>query len=172
MIGCKQVGTKALPWRSGGPQFYHPRGVRVEKDRLFLSGRVAPPLYPVRCIFKSAEGWSSNLPLVWIWMQASSLPPLNDLSNSCTSTRQASLPCSDGFLELTVVSQHPPGFPLYLWSPTGISTTTCAYFIPIRITQVIIAKTDSDLEAWIWDLGFCICVNSQVMPMQRVKNTL
>ena len=39
----------------------------------------------------------------------------------------------DVFLSLTVVSQHPPGFPLYLWSPTGTSTATCAYSIPFRI---------------------------------------
>ena len=33
---CKQAGKEALPRGSGGLQFYHPRGVGVRKDLLFL----------------------------------------------------------------------------------------------------------------------------------------
>ena len=73
------------------------------------------------------------LPLVWIWLQASSHPPPNDLRQfwHLHLVKQACLSLV-AFLELTVVSQHPPGSPLFLWSPIGISTTTCAYSIPIR----------------------------------------
>ena len=46
---CEQAGKEALPRGSGGLQFYHPRGLGVGKDRLFLFlGVVAPPWYPVR----------------------------------------------------------------------------------------------------------------------------
>ena len=41
-----------------GYSFYHLRGVGVGKDCLFLSGSTSSFL--VRCVFKSAEGWSSN----------------------------------------------------------------------------------------------------------------
>ena len=32
----------------------------LEKPTSFFLGAVAPPQYPVRCVFKSTEGWSSN----------------------------------------------------------------------------------------------------------------
>ena len=82
------------------------------------------------CTQTSRRAFLKFLPLAWIWMQASSHPPPMTWGNSRTSTSQARLPFSDGFLELTVLSLHPPGFPLYQWSSIRTSTTTCAYSIP------------------------------------------
>ena len=39
---------------------------------------------------------------------------------------------------LTVISQSPLGFPLYLWSIIGTSTTTCAFSIPISAMNVCV----------------------------------
>ena len=140
-----------LPRGSGGPQFYHPRGVGAGKACLFLSGSSSSPLvswyqYPVRCVFKSAEGWSSNS-YPWSESECRSHPILHPMTwgNSHTSTSQASLPCSNGFLEFTVVSQPPPGFPLYLWCPIGTSTTTCAYSFPIGRRYKFWRKIDNML---------------------------
>ena len=45
----KWAGKEALPRGSSGPQIYHPRGVGIRKDHLFLFLRVvAPPWYPIR----------------------------------------------------------------------------------------------------------------------------
>ena len=96
------------------------------KARLFLSGSGSSSLVSGKvCIQISWRVVFKHLPLVWIWTQASSHPHPMTCGNSRTYTSHASLPCSDGFLE------HLPGFPLYLWSPTGTSTTTCACSIPI-----------------------------------------
>ena len=43
-----------------GLQFYPPRGVGLGKLASSFLGVAVPPRYPVRCVFKSAEGRSSN----------------------------------------------------------------------------------------------------------------
>ena len=130
---------------SGGPQFYHPRGVGVGKatssgssSSSLVSGKV--------CIQISRRAILKLLPLVWIW-KPHPIPHPMTWGNFCTSTSQARLLCADCFLELTVVSPHPPGFPLYLWSPTGTSTTTCAYSIPIPGTIEIFFLTFSGFSS-------------------------
>ena len=58
----KQADKESLSQGLGGLQFYHPRGMGGGKDPLFLflDRVVAAPWYPVRCVFKGAEGQSSN----------------------------------------------------------------------------------------------------------------
>ena len=127
---------KALPQRSGGLQFYHPKGMGVGKAQLFLSRSSSSSLvFNKVCIQITQRAVLKLLPLVWIWMQLHPIPHPMTWGNSHTSTHQARLPCSESFLELTVVSQCPPGFPLYLRSLIGTCTTTCAYSIPIIMLQ-------------------------------------
>ena len=89
----------------------------VKKDHFFFSGSSgSPPWCPVRCVFKSAKGWSSDS---CPWSESECRPhPIPDpmiRGNSCTSTSQASLPCSAGFsgatYYLTVISPKSPRFP-------------------------------------------------------------
>ena len=63
---CKQAGKEALPPGSGGLQFYHPRGVGVRKDRLFLFlPAVAHPLLSGKvCIQVNGRAVPKLLPLV------------------------------------------------------------------------------------------------------------
>lgn len=124
-------------WGSGGPQFYHPRGVGVGKACLFLAGSGGSSLVSRTVCIQSAEGWSSNsCPWAESECRPHPIPHPVTWGSSHTSTSQARLPYSDGFLEFTVVSQHPPGFCLYLWWPIGTSSTTCAYSVPIVTTEL------------------------------------
>ena len=102
---------EALPPGSGGLQFYHLGGVGSEKITSSFLGVVAPPWY---LVFKSAEGWSLN-------SCSGSEPecrphpipcPMTG-GQSCTSTCQASLPCSDGFLEQLLTYSGLPRFPRF-----------------------------------------------------------
>ena len=61
---------------------------------------VAPPWYPLRCGFKSVEGSSSNsCPGSEPECRPHPNPHPTTWGNFLTSTSQASLPCSDDFLE-------------------------------------------------------------------------
>ena len=54
---CKWAGREAQPQGSGGLQFYHPRGVGVRKDCLFLSGSSSSSLVSGKvCIQISKKG--------------------------------------------------------------------------------------------------------------------
>ena len=85
----------------------------VGKVLVFLSGSSSSSL--VRCVFKSADGWSSN-PCPWSESECRPNPIPHPMiwGNSHTSTSQESLPCADGFLEqLLTYSDLPmsPKFP-------------------------------------------------------------
>ena len=116
---------------SGGPQFYHPRGVGVGKARLFLSEGSSSSL--VSGVYSNQLKGGLQTLALGLNLNGGLIPaPPNDLRQFSHLHWSSKPACSDGFLELTVVSQHPPGFPLYLSSPVGSSTTTCAYSTPIR----------------------------------------
>ena len=95
---CKLSGMEALPWGSGGLQFYHPGKWGSEKTSSFL-GAEAPSWYSVRCVFKSSEGWSSNS---GSWSESECSHPMPHpmtWGNTHTSRSQARLPYSDSFFE-------------------------------------------------------------------------
>ena len=66
----------------------------LEKPASSFLGVLAPPWYPVRCVFKSAEGWSSNS-CPWSEYECSPHP----IQNSQGSTNEGRLPCAEGFFE-------------------------------------------------------------------------
>ena len=133
-----QAGRRESPgirWATGGLWFYPPRGVGVGKCAS-SSFFIAPPSYLVRCVFKSAEGWSSNSRP---GSESECRPhpiPTGRPEAVLTSTSQASLPGSDGFLEQLLTYGGLPASSrfLYLWSLTGSPATTCVS-IPIRAEE-------------------------------------
>ena len=111
----------------------------LEKPASSFLGVAAPPWYPVRGVFTSAEGWSSDsCPWSDPECRPHPIPRARTGGKSQGSTNEKSLPCADGFLEpfipLTVISQCPLSFPCYLWSFTGTYKTTSVYSIPIKGT--------------------------------------
>ena len=72
----------------------------------------APPWYLVRCVFKSAEGWSSSsCHGSESEFRPHPIPHPMTGGNSHTSISQARLPCSDGFFEQFINLQLPPKVP-------------------------------------------------------------
>ena len=69
---------------------------RLEKYASSFLEVAAPPQYLVRCVFKSAEGQSSNS---CPWAESECRPHPIPQPQSRASTSQESLPLSDGFLE-------------------------------------------------------------------------
>ena len=89
----------------------------LERPTSSFLGVVAPPWYPVRCVLKS-EGQSSNsCPWSESECRPHPIPRPMTWDNSCTSTSQASLPCSDGFFWaiywFMLLSQSPLDVPTY-----------------------------------------------------------
>ena len=86
-----------------------------EKTTSSFLGVVAPPKYPVRCVFKSAEGQSSNS-CPWSEPECRTHPILHPTtwgkSPACTS--QANLPCSDGFLKKLLTHNDSSKYPRFL----------------------------------------------------------
>ena len=77
-----------------------------QKTSSSLLGALASPWYLVRCVFKSAEGQSSNS---CPWAESECRPHPIPHPMSRASTSQESLPLSDGFLEqLLTYSDLPP----------------------------------------------------------------
>ena len=95
--------------RISGQQFYHPRGVGLKKPASSFLGET-PPGYPVRCVFKSAEGQSSNS-CPWSKSKCRPCPIPHPMSRASTS--QASLPHSDGFLEQLLTYSDLPTSPRF-----------------------------------------------------------
>lgn len=156
------TGKEALPLKSVGIQFYNPSGVGVGKDHFFFFQVISPPSYPVRehltlyvqtrtiivLMQISRRVVLKILPLVWTWMWASAYSPSNDLRLiSCsTSTRQSSLPCSNGFLEWFLTYSGLPKFPRILslsmvpyWD---LYNYLCNYLTP-SLSKVLIILTPS-----------------------------
>ena len=113
---ASRQGRRLCPKDRRGCSFIIQGEWGLEKPTSFFQGVPAPLWYPVGCVFISAKGWSSNS---CPWSESECRPhPIPDpmiRGNSCTSTSQASLPCSAGFsgatYYLTVFSPKSPRFP-------------------------------------------------------------
>ena len=122
------------PWAT----FYPPRGVGVGKAASSFSGVAAPPWYPGRGVFKSAEGRSSN-PCPWSEPECTphSLPPQRpEAILELPLAKPACLVLMAFLSNLLTCGGLPltPEFPLCPWSFIGTSATTCANSM-LSITQ-------------------------------------
>ena len=128
------------------------KGHGVGKGLFFLYRSKSSSLVSGKtCIQISLRVVFKHLPLVWIWMQASSHPHPMTWGNSPTPLFMQGCLILMASLNL-VVSQHPPGFPLCVWSPIGTSTTTCAYCIPIKTIPNMLSFLEKLDYVWKGDL--------------------
>ena len=95
-------------------RFYPPRAVGIGKPVCSFLGVAAPPWCPLRCVFKSAEGQSSNsCPRSESEYRPHPIPHPTTWGNSHTSTSRAGLLCSKGFSEQFIYLQWLPMFPKF-----------------------------------------------------------
>ena len=102
---------RICPQDPGGLQFYHPKGVGWAKTTSSFLGVVAPPWYLVS---KSSAEWSLNsCPRSEPECRPHPIPQPMTWGKYLASTSQASLLCSDGFLEQLLIYSGLPKFPRF-----------------------------------------------------------
>ena len=145
------------------------RGAGVGKDDLFLSGSSSSSLVSgeVHIQISRRAKVLKFLPLVWIWMQASSHPHPMTSGNSQTSTSQASLTHSDGFFELLTHSDLPksPKFPSLSMVPYW-DFCLCLLHLYHLLAHLHLSQA-SYLNKSISCLPLCLLLNSFCAEAQR-----